>query len=127
VAEKVNVLIVSSNSEELMQLITILEDRYDIAVSSGGEDCIDAAIDASPDLIFVDDMLAGINCYEVCEMFKAESATKDVTVVLMSDLNSDELEKELNTIKADDYVCKPFVKSDLREKIETLLAFKYVL
>ncbi len=122
--EKERMLIVSSNSEELMQLITILEDRYDIAESPGGEDCIDRATDLSPDMILVDDMIIEPNCYEICQLLKADTASQGVPVVLMSDLQADELEQELNNIDADDYVCKPFVKQHLLEKIETLLAFK---
>ena len=122
--EKEKILIVSNNDEELMQLISILESSYDLSTSSGGEVCIDAATDFAPDIILIDDMVGDPNCYDICQTYKTEPATSQVTLILMSDLSADDLEQELNNVTADDYLCKPFVRAELLEKIQTLLSFK---
>ena len=118
-----SVLIVDNDAEELMQLFAYMEDKYLLADVSGGEECIDQAPTLCPDLILVDDMIVEPNCYDVCQRLKSDPITEAIPIILMSDLSVEELEEEVEYLGSDDYICKPIVKTELLEKIDTLLAF----
>lgn len=120
---KSNVLIVDNNSEELMQLIAFMETDYELSELSGTEDYIDQATSLCPDIILVDDMIVEPNCYDICHAFKSDPVTGSIPIILMSDLSASELDEEVGYLGSDDYICKPFAKEMLIEKIETLLSF----
>ncbi len=120
---KSSVLIIENNAEELMQLITFMEGKYELADVSSGSECLEQAPSLCPDVILVDDMIVDPNCYDVCRALKAGPMTGDIPIILMSDLSASELEEEMNYLGSDDYICKPIVKNELLEKIDTLLAF----
>jgi len=117
------ILIIDNNPEELMQLITFMENKYDIVDGAEGANCIDQATTVCPDLILVDDSLIEPNCYEVCHGLKSDSVTGDIPIVLMSDLEEEELKYEVTYLGSDDYIRKPFVKGDLMDKIDTIISF----
>ena len=121
--DRSSVLIIDNNAEELMQLITYMEDKYDLTDVSSGEECIDKAPNICPDVILVDDMIVEPNCYDVCQALKSDPVTGEIPIILMSDLTADELEDEVGYLGSDDYICKPIDKKELLEKIDTLLAF----
>ncbi|MEE8056333.1 MAG: response regulator [Pseudomonadales bacterium] len=118
-----SVLIIDNNAEELMQLITFMEGKYKLTDISSGKECIDCALELSPDVILMDDMIIEPNCYDVCQALKADPVTGDIPIILMSDLSANELEDEVVYLGSDDYICKPIVKNELLEKIDTLLSF----
>jgi DNA-binding response OmpR family regulator len=119
------IVIADSEAEEMMSLIAYLEGRYDIAdvdFSAGGEP-VELIARLYPDIILVDDMLVDPNCYELCHLLKSDISTHNIPLILMSDLSEEELEKEVDLIKADDYIHKPIDKAELLEKVDTLLEF----
>ena len=118
-----NILIVDSNAEELMQLISYMEGEYDLEDVASGEDCLFKASNDCPDLILVDDMILEPNCYELCTALKSDPLTIDVPIILMSDLSASELAGEADSLGTDDFICKPINKDELLEKVATLLAF----
>lgn len=122
---KYSILIVDANSEELMQLIAFMEDKYDLTDVNNGTACIEQAVTTYPDLILLDDMASEPNCYEVCHTLKSDSDTQNIPIILMSDLNAEELEDEIAYLMSDDYICKPIQRADLLEKVDTLLAFSH--
>ncbi len=117
------VLVVENNSEELMQLISFLEKKFQIIGVSSGEECYAALCDELPDIIIVDDMLLEPNCYEICRTLKADPNTGSIPIILMSDLDASDLAQEIDFIGVDDYLCKPVKKEEAVEKINTLVAF----
>ena len=121
--DRFSVLIIDNNAEELMQLITFLEEKYELTDVSGDEECIAHAQDVCPDVILVDDMIVEPNCYDACRALKSDPVTGEIPIILMSDLSEVELEEEVGYLGTDDYICKPIVKTELLKKIATLLSF----
>ncbi|MGK0442518.1 MAG: DNA-binding response OmpR family regulator [Pseudohongiellaceae bacterium] len=121
-----NIMVIDNNSEELMQLITCLEGKYILTELPEGGDFTGVATAGCVDLILLDDMLAEPNCYDICQDLKSDDQTKNVPIIIMSDLDASELEREINFLGSDDYICKPIKQEELLEKIETLLSFNRV-
>jgi len=121
-----NILVIDNNSEELMQLVTFMEEGYRLTEIAENEDLVEAASEKCADLILLDDMMTEPNCYDICHYLKADKQTQTIPIIIMSDLAPDELESEINFLGSDDYICKPIKRDELIEKIETLLSFSRV-
>ncbi len=119
-----NILIYDCSSEELMQLVSVMESMYELIDVPDGNECIDNAMEIQPDLILVDDMAIEPNSYDICHLLKANRSTEQIPIILMSDLSSDDLEDEVNFVGSDDYICRPIERDELLEKIDTLLSFR---
>lgn len=122
--QRSSILVCDANSEEMMQLLSIMEERYKLIDVDNGTACLEKAETTLPDLILLDDMALEPNCYEVCTQLKQDAQTRDIPVVLMSDLPPHDLDEEITIVGADDYICKPFPADELLEKIDTLLMFR---
>lgn len=85
---------------------------YDLTILGSGESLLKNSY-TSPDLIFLDKQLPGIDGLEICRRLKSREKTKDIPIVMISanpDIKS--LAKEAG---ADEVVEKPFDLHHLRE------------
>jgi CheY-like chemotaxis protein len=87
VASEVNVqdskvLLVDDTPENLKVLRGTLEtEGYNILVATNGEQAIDIAMSASPDLILLDVMMPGIDGFETCRRLKADEKLASIPVI----------------------------------------------
>ena len=68
----------------------LLNHAFDVHVAVDGESGLEMAKKLSPDLIFLDLMLPGIDGYEVCTLLKADEKLKELPVVMLT--GKDEME-----------------------------------
>jgi len=74
-----------------------------------------------PDLILLDIMLPDISGKEVCRRLRAEDATHEVPVVMMT-ARGEEIDRVIGfEVGADDYVVKPFSVRELMLRIRAIL------
>jgi DNA-binding response OmpR family regulator len=102
--------------EDDPSMLTGLKDNfefkgYKVLTAADGEKGLDAALNATPDLIILDIMLPKINGYEICRLIRAEGLEMPVIMLTAKGEESDVV-LGLN-IGADDYVTKPFSISEL--------------
>lgn len=72
-----------------------------------------------PDLVLLDVWMSGIDGRDICRQLKADPATLDIPVLMISagrDIMASALESG-----ADDFLAKPFDMDDLLEKVEKLI------
>lgn len=117
--------------------ILIIEDEkfllemYDMRLTAAGFEVITAlegkeglhlAVEKKPDLIILDIVLPEISGYEILRMLKKDPDTKDITVLVFSNLSQEEeIQKGLD-LGASDYVVKTEVTpSQLVEKVKKML------
>ncbi|MCA9165995.1 MAG: response regulator, partial [Planctomycetales bacterium] len=94
---------------------------YDVLVSYDGQDGLTRAQLRMPDLVLLDLMLPVLDGQEVCRRLRADSATRDI-LVLMLTAKSEESDQLVGfSLGADDYVTKPFSVKVLLERIKALL------
>lgn len=75
----------------------------------------------SPDLMIVDVMMPGIDGLQICRLFKADPAFKNVPIILLTARAEEEDRIRGFEIGADDYVCKPFSPRELTLRVKGLL------
>ena len=86
---------------------------YRVSTASTGIEALEAARRDRPALIVLDLMLPGISGYEVLEQLRADEATRD-TGVLMLTARRDESDRIQGlSLGADDYLTKPFSPQEL--------------
>jgi len=94
---------------------------YEVVTALDGEQALEKAHAEHPDLIVLDIMMPKLDGYETCKMLKADPATKDVPVILLSAKGRNVDQKIGFEVGADDYITKPFSPRKLVERINALL------
>ncbi|TMQ67979.1 MAG: response regulator [Candidatus Eisenbacteria bacterium] len=94
---------------------------YDVITALDGEQAIEKARNEKPDLIVLDIMMPKLDGYETCKMLKADDATRDIPVILLSAKGRNVDQKVGFEVGADDYITKPFSPRKLVERINAIL------
>ncbi len=119
------VLIVDDNPRNLQFLGSILvENEYDLAVSTNGIQVFEFLKNKKPDIILLDIMMPEMDGYEVCEKLKTDPNTKDIPVIFLtakSDMSDIIRGFEVGAV---DYVTKPFNSAELLARTKTHIALK---
>ena len=94
---------------------------YDIHEAINGNQALQKAREVKPDLIILDLMMSDKWGYSVCEELKKDPETKDAVIMFLTARKSP-ASKKMGEIKGgDEYMVKPFVPAELREKVKRLL------
>jgi len=116
------VLLVDDNPDNLQVLYQTLESRdYRLLIAKSGEDALGIAHKARPALILLDIMMPGMDGYEVCRRLKAEPATSDTPIILLSALGDTASKLRGFALGAVDYITKPFQAEEVIARVGTHL------
>jgi phosphoserine phosphatase RsbU/P len=122
---KFKILIVDDEPFNVDYLEQELEDlEYETVSASNGQEALEKVRTASPDLILLDIMMPVMDGFEVLSRLKANPATRDLPVIVIS-ANTD-LKSVVRGIQmgAEDYLPKPFDDTLLRARISSSLEKK---
>lgn len=105
-----------------MYATKLLNFGYDVLTASDGEEALKIVKDKHPDFILLDLVLPSMDGFDVLKAIKKDSKTKDIPVVLLTNLGErTDVETGLK-LGADDYLIKAhFTPSEVIEKIQNLL------
>ena len=108
-------------TRELVE-VTLRANDYEILQASNGQEAIDLARSAMPDLIILDIMMPGdIDGFDVCQTLKGDDATSGILIIMLTAKGQDYDKEKGAAVGADDYFVKPFSPLDLLNKIEDVL------
>jgi DNA-binding response OmpR family regulator len=95
---------------------------YSVISTADGEEALQLALQAKPDLLILDVMLPGREGLEVCREVKTTFGESAPPVILIS-ARGQHMDVEAGMqAGADDYIIKPFSPLTLLERVETVLA-----
>lgn len=116
------ILIVDDSASSILWARTILaQARYEVLVSVGGREGVEAAIAERPDLILLDASMPGMNGFEACRALRADDATATVPIIMVTARNSKDEVTEAYRSGCSDHVTKPIDKPELLAKVRKLL------
>ncbi|MCB1801290.1 MAG: sigma 54-interacting transcriptional regulator, partial [Gammaproteobacteria bacterium] len=115
------ILLVDDNPTNLQLLFGTLKGLgHKLLVAKSGEDALKVSQWAHPDLILLDILMTGIDGFETCARLKENPETRDIAVIFLSALNTDDKIKGLS-MGAVDYIAKPFQSEEVIARVETHL------
>lgn len=97
---------------------------YEILIAVDGQQGLDQARSASPDLILMDMSLPVVDGWEATRQLKADDDTRRIPIIALTAHAMEGDQQKAREAGCDDYDTKPVELPRLLEKIETLLARK---
>jgi len=93
-----------------------------VEVAPDGERGLAACAARPPDVVLSDIVMPGINGFEVCRRLRADAATRDLPVMLMTSLADPADVMRALAAGADNFVPKPYVPATLVARLRRLLS-----
>ena len=118
---KNKILIVDDDRSNLMYLDDLLNKEYVLYMAKDGAQALKRVGEYLPDLILLDIIMPGMNGYEVLAELKKSEKTRDIPVIFITGLGTDEDEMNGLELGADDYISKPFHDAIVRLRIRNQL------
>ena len=119
------ILVVDDIRENLEVIGGVLQSDYRVRVANSGQRAVKAAAkEPRPDLILLDVMMPEMDGYAVLRELKANPATKEIPVIFVTAMDSDQDEEFGLSLGAVDYVTKPIRPAILLARAQTQLELK---
>jgi len=116
-------ILVVDDEEDLLELISynLTKEGYRVTCVATGEEAINEAKAALPDLIVLDLLLPSVDGLDVCKALKSDPKTQNIPIVMLT-AKSEEADVVTGLeLGADDYITKPFSPRVLLARIRTVL------
>jgi DNA-binding response OmpR family regulator len=94
---------------------------YETKVVFNGEDTLTAARTWQPDLILLDVMMPKLSGFDVCRRLRADPATRDIAVLMVTALNQANDVETAVEAGTDDFLTKPINKTELLLRVRAML------
>jgi two-component system alkaline phosphatase synthesis response regulator PhoP len=116
------ILIADDNPQGVELLEAYLSSgNYEIETASDGEETLRKVKQWQPDLILLDIMMPKISGFEVCKRLRADPATHDIAVLMITALDqASDIERAVEA-GTDDFLTKPINKTELFLRIRSVL------
>ena len=112
---------------EMIDLIRLILARkgFDVHGAAGGLEGIKMIREMHPDLVLLDLMMPDMDGWEVYQQMKADSATRDIPVIVVT-AKAQNIDKVLglHIAKVDDYIAKPFSPQELMDSVDKVFSRK---
>ena len=116
------ILIADDEPNILISLEYLMKrEGYSVSVARDGQEAIDAVLRDHPALVLLDVMMPKKSGFEVCQELRANDATKDTLILMLTAKGREtDVAKGLG-VGADAYMMKPFSTRELTEKVRQML------
>ena len=119
----ITVLIVEDDPFLLSMYSTKFElEGFKVVTAEDGEKGVARVRDSGPSIILLDILMPKMDGFEVLEKIKSDPFSRDIPVILLTNLNQQEDVKRGMELGADDYLIKAhFMPSEVVDKIKKIL------
>ena len=117
-------ILVADDDADVRELVVFRLERagYEVITAADGEEALELALAAPPDLCVIDVMMPKLDGYEVTERLRATPELAGVAIVLLTASVQEAAVERGFTAGADDYIKKPFSPAELLDRIAAALA-----
>lgn len=120
------VLIVDDQPQNIYLLRNLLEPLgCEILSATNGRTALEMVAAQPPDLILLDVVMPEMNGLTVCQRLKADPRTRLIPVVILTGLHGEQEKVRAIEAGADDFLNKPFSRSELFARAKALLRLKH--
>ena len=116
-------VLVVDDEADIVALVAfhLVKAGYRVSTASTGPDAIAAARQERPALIVLDLMLPGASGYDVLEQLRAQAATREIAVLMLTARREEQDRIRGLSLGADDYLTKPFSPQELVLRVGAIL------
>jgi two-component system phosphate regulon response regulator PhoB len=116
-------ILVVDDEADIVALVAfhLVKAGYRVSTASTGPEAIAAARQERPALIVLDLMLPGASGYDVLEQLRAQPATKEIAVLMLTARREEQDRIRGLSLGADDYLTKPFSPQELVLRVGAIL------
>jgi|SRR3954454_23499115 DNA-binding response OmpR family regulator len=116
------VLIADDNSQNADLLGEYLEgSEFQVAVAADGEETLAQVRSFKPDVLLLDIMMPKLSGFEVCKRLKADPATRQLPVLMITALDQpSDIERAVEA-GTDDFLTKPIHQRELVSRVRALV------
>jgi DNA-binding response OmpR family regulator len=115
------------DEQEMIDLIRLILGRrgFEIIGAIGGKAGLESMRKNHPDLVLLDLMMPEMDGWEVYQQMKAEEATREIPVIVVT-AKAQSIDKVLglHIAKVQDYIAKPFSPQELLTSVDKVLGRK---
>ncbi|WP_406696873.1 response regulator [Singulisphaera sp. Ch08] len=121
------IVIADDNLQNVELLEAYLSDvDCEIRTAFDGEDTLRVVAEFQPDLLLLDVMMPRLSGFEVCRKLRANPATKDLLILMVTALNeASDFERGVQA-GTDDFLTKPVNKVELLCRIKSMLRVRHL-
>ncbi len=121
---KPKTIVCIEDDEDFLELLKLIleQENTNLIMASGGASGLRAVQEHNPDLVLLDLMMNDMHGWEVYMKLRAGSKTKDIPVIVVTAMDTHyDRTFGVNIAKVADYITKPFLPSQLRQSVDTVL------
>jgi DNA-binding response OmpR family regulator len=123
--KSVKFILCIEDEPEMIDLIRLILERrgFNVQGAAGGTEGIKKVRELRPDLVLLDLMMPDLDGWEVYQQMKADEATRDIPVIVVT-AKAQSIDKVLglHIAKVDDYIAKPFSPQELLASVEKVFS-----
>jgi CheY-like chemotaxis protein len=116
------ILIVDDDPAIRKLIATTLEDvsGYRLQEAANGAEAVERAVDAKPEIVFLDVDMPRLNGIEACRRLRSDPATAGATIVMLTGDSGPDAERGARAAGADLFLTKPFSPLHLLRLVDRL-------
>jgi DNA-binding response OmpR family regulator len=120
----VTVVLVADDDADIRELVAFKLEQagFDVIAVEDGQTALDQTRSLRPTLAVLDVSMPGLSGIDVCRMLRADPATADMLIVMLTARVQEQDVEGGFSAGADDYVTKPFSPRELVSRIQSLLS-----
>jgi PAS domain S-box-containing protein len=120
-SSKFKILLADDNADMRHYIQRLLRGSYTVEMTVDGAAALEAIQSSRPDLVLTDVMMPRMDGFELLRSLRADAATQDIPIILLSARAGEEARIEGLEAGADDYLIKPFSARELIARVEATL------
>lgn len=102
----------------------LVRQGYDVFTAGNGTEALSIIKLKAPSLAILDIAMPNLSGLEVCRAIKNNEQTRFIPVIILTSSDSKDDKNQAISVGANDYINKPYDKTELRLKVESLLKLK---
>lgn len=126
-AERETLLIVEDNDDLRAYIQEIFTQNYQIIVAKDGQEGLERALEFLPDLVICDLMMPRLDGLGFCQAIKTNLLSNHIPVIMLTARITLEDRLEGLELGADDYLAKPFNRTELEFRVRNLIQQRQLL
>jgi two-component system alkaline phosphatase synthesis response regulator PhoP len=116
-------ILLIDDEDDILEFVkyNLVRDGYEVFTASNGAEGLQTALKVKPHLILLDMMMPVLDGIETCKALRSSTVLKNVMIVFLSAVGSEETQLQGYDVGADDYITKPIKMNILRSRVQAIL------